>query len=440
MLTQRLQRAWVWRLIALACALPACIPLDFYRITEATIVCGRPRPSPVRGFSPVNHMLGQTAMLTVGPHVAPATVVARHLADEYLPQWTTANYEQLHGIIWDVFARLDQNASAVAAWRYFTTSVCPIQSPVRMTVAYACLHGLGHGVLLRELSRRSLLRYSSCEDLSGACVDVPSQALAAAELVCEAAPNREMAYGCVSGVHHGYFLMRSSPAAARGRVGDWAHPCERSRFPKSCFEHVIMFNRPSRQSACVDDAQFRALVSKNESLFDLCRATPTRPSLVRGCVSALAATWYPLFAAALVAPEGSRLEACADANTASTARGNLQYCAFLLPRLTRESLAGAAAGGTLGAWCSSLVPRAEWSGEEGQLLLLSCVGGVLDVKQLFDPAAAMLDCAVLAGELRPLPSLVRRLLALCESRARYTERAVQSWDEVNLFDTELLAM
>jgi len=165
----------------------------------------------------------------------------------------------------------------------------------RLGLLHNCVHGFGHGLVIRKAVLTSKVPYYS------PCMHMvkfdPSWAwFQSVEEDCSAVMLYKRA--CGSGAWHGFFMYRTNidvPADLDFRK-HWIYPCDRTSMAKECFHFKLIFLVPWLDGFVYKHpTQWHNLMAQRGTLGDLCTALP--PGVQRnGCFFGLASFLFRLFA------------------------------------------------------------------------------------------------------------------------------------------------
>jgi len=128
------------------------------------------------------------------------------------------SYAVWHGAIWYWVGTVQQ-----FSWDLLVDVLCHTSRPMVSRFYANCMHGTGHGFLIRFTQKG----YGKCSTLQG---QVNMAGVALGDAACRSAPNFGMAQYCLHGFFHGVFESEFQ----MNRTTDALYPCER-------FEHLPHF-------------------------------------------------------------------------------------------------------------------------------------------------------------------------------------------------------
>lgn len=164
-----------------------------------------------------SHVLGQIIAFKAKDAAQNAFAV-RAAFGAQLAVWTYQgiNHGLVHGFTWWRVATSPEPDNG-ALWRWITTELCELGN-ASAQLYWNCLHGVGHGVLAREVRGRGWAPTTPCAPLNPDNVTMGE--LRRALDVCRAADDlglSDAASGCAEGLFHAYFEavgISSTPARA----------------------------------------------------------------------------------------------------------------------------------------------------------------------------------------------------------------------------------
>lgn len=201
-----------------------------------------------------------------------------------------------HGAIWQYLYL----ATPLPFWQVLKIT-CPRQHSGRVSVSliYHCLHGAGHGAVLRAVPLLTDVHHSlSCTHDSTPPIS-PAVSLAALS-ICEQAPTLGLAFGCSQGMFHSIIEHHGSPL-----VGDPLYPCNLyNRTAAYCFFWLFASGMgPMPTGSYFSRSRWYQLISAPGHISSLCLAhhMPTR-STTSSCIFGLSAALFPLWHVSTYAP------------------------------------------------------------------------------------------------------------------------------------------
>ena len=178
-------------------------------------------------------------------------------------------------------------ADSYSIWPYFLDRLCKF-GLITHVFLYQCLHGMGHGVLLNSLVRnRQTLDYSACRILQDNSIALHVMEIVGAEMICLAAPTKDLAYCCSDGMYHAmiqWWPMQSTKHRAFS-------VCMQSNTPAPCFFRVTYNGLFKQKLVLIGDIE-RPLVDCTSLVNQAARRTE---GLDRSCIFAVSVTQFPNF-------------------------------------------------------------------------------------------------------------------------------------------------
>lgn len=141
----------------------------------------------------------------------------------------------LHSVVWHTIATSSKNQNHLFSILF--EDICIVSVGILADVIRTCLHGFGHGLLIRRLIvSLHLTSYSACTPIRDASVRVSNYELQSSVLLCEQI-NVHVAHACASGAFHAFFIFDDRMQHKQLRPDFW--PCQSTRYPSACLIDYI---------------------------------------------------------------------------------------------------------------------------------------------------------------------------------------------------------